>query len=104
MMTGKFEIMKDAAGRFRWRLRGSNGEIILNGQPYESKQGAERGIESVKSNAPKAAIKERILEINLASIKKGNPQVFPSGSSVYPAFYVSEQEGKFSIYPIRKKP
>jgi len=78
LMTGKFEIMKDAAGKFRWRLRASNGEITATGQSYESKQGAKRGIESFKSNAPKAATKERILEINLARIKEGNPQVFES--------------------------
>ena len=103
MMTGKFEITKDRAGRFRWRLKASNGEIILTGQSYESKEGTKRGIESVKSNTPKAPVEDRILEIDLSSVKEGTPRTFPSGSSVYPEFLVSEKEGKFSIYPIRKK-
>ncbi len=52
----KFEIYKDAAGKFRFRLRAPNGEIIATGEAYTSKDSCQKGIESVKTNAPKAQI------------------------------------------------
>jgi uncharacterized protein YegP (UPF0339 family) len=52
----KFEIYKDHAEKFRWRLRASNDEEIASGQGYESKEGCKEGIESVKKNASKAKI------------------------------------------------
>ena len=52
----KFEIYKDAAGKFRFRLRAPNGEIIATGEVYASKDGCQKGIESVKTNAAKAQI------------------------------------------------
>jgi len=52
----KFEIYKDAAGKFRFRLRAPNGEIIATGEAYASKDSCQKGIESVKTNAPKAQI------------------------------------------------
>ncbi len=52
----KFEIYKDAAGKFRFRLKAPNGEIIASGEAYESKDSCKNGIESVKTNAPKAEI------------------------------------------------
>lgn len=52
-----FEIFHDKAGEWRWRLVVSNGNIIADsGEGYRSKQGAKRGIESVKKNAPGAEI------------------------------------------------
>jgi len=52
----KFEIYKDAAEKFRWRLKAPNGEIIASGEAYESKYSCNNGIESVKTNVPKAEI------------------------------------------------
>lgn len=52
----KFELYKDAAGKFRWRLKAPNGEIIGMSEAYESKDGCKNGINSVKTNAPKAEI------------------------------------------------
>jgi uncharacterized protein YegP (UPF0339 family) len=53
-MAGKFELYKDKAGKFRFRLKAGNGEIIATGEAYESKAGATNGIESVKKNAADA--------------------------------------------------
>ena len=53
-MAGKFELYKDNAGEFRWRLKAGNGEIIATSEGYTSKAGASNGIESVKTNAPGA--------------------------------------------------
>jgi uncharacterized protein YegP (UPF0339 family) len=52
----KFEVYKDNAAKFRWRLRASNDEEIASGQGYESKEGCMKGVESVKHNASKAKI------------------------------------------------
>jgi uncharacterized protein len=57
-MAGKFEIYKDKAGEFRFRLKAGNGEVIAVSEGYKSEQGARDGIESVKKNAPEAKIVE----------------------------------------------
>ncbi|GGL44623.1 hypothetical protein GCM10009037_30040 [Halarchaeum grantii] len=54
-----FELYRDAADEWRWRLVATNGNIIADsGEGYRSKQGAERGIASVKRTAPDADIEE----------------------------------------------
>lgn len=59
-MASKFELYKDKAGEFRWRLVASNGQAIASsGEGYKSKDSAKAGIESVKKNAPTAAIIEK---------------------------------------------
>ena len=55
-MAGKFELYKDKSGKFRFRLKAGNGEIIAVGEAYESKAGAKNGVESVKKNASDAAV------------------------------------------------
>lgn len=58
-MAGKFEIYKDKAGEFRFRLKASNGQTILASEGYKAKPGCISGVESVKKNAPNAARYER---------------------------------------------
>jgi uncharacterized protein len=53
-----FEWYKDKVGKFRFRLKAANGEIIAVGESYASKEGCVSGIESVKKNAPIAKIVE----------------------------------------------
>jgi len=56
-MAATFELFKDKAGEYRWRLRHENGNIIADsGEGYTTKQGALNGIQSVKENAPTALI------------------------------------------------
>ena len=57
-MAGKFELYKDKSGRFRFRLKASNGQVIAVGEAYESKAAAQSGIESVQKNAPGAPVVE----------------------------------------------
>lgn len=52
-MAGKFEVYKDKAGKFRYRLKAGNGQIILTGEAYNSKTACLEGIESVKKNSQK---------------------------------------------------
>jgi uncharacterized protein len=45
--TEKFEIYKDAAGQYRWRLRAANGETVAVSEAYRSKQGANNSAHSM---------------------------------------------------------
>ena len=58
-MAGKFEIYKDKAGEFRFRLKARNGEKILASEGYKARKSCLNGIESVKKNAPDDARYER---------------------------------------------
>jgi uncharacterized protein YegP (UPF0339 family) len=53
-----FEWYKDKAGKYRFRLKAANGEIIAVSEGYASKEGCVGGIESVKKNASIAKIVE----------------------------------------------
>jgi uncharacterized protein YegP (UPF0339 family) len=54
----EFEWHKDKKGKYRFRLRAANGNIIATSQGYSSKEACVDGIESVKKNAPTAKIVE----------------------------------------------
>ena len=55
--SATFELFRDSAEAFRWRLRHDNGEIIADGgQGYSSKQKAKQGLRSVKTNATGAEV------------------------------------------------
>lgn len=42
-MAGKFELYKEAAGKYRFRLKAGNGQIIAAGEAYETKANALNG-------------------------------------------------------------
>ncbi len=50
-MAGKFEIYKDKAGEFRFRLKAGNGQNILGSEGYSKKPSCMNGVESVKKNS-----------------------------------------------------
>ena len=54
----KFEVYKDKSGEYRFRLKAGNGQVIAVSEGYKSKTSCMNGIESVKKNAPTAAIVE----------------------------------------------
>jgi len=51
-VAGKFVLKKSSNDKYYFSLKAGNGEIILSSEMYESRSGAENGIESVKENAP----------------------------------------------------
>ena len=53
-----FEWYTDKKGKFRFRLKAANGEIIATSEAYGSKESCANGIESVKKNAPVAKVVE----------------------------------------------
>ena len=57
---GKFHIKKVPTGLV-FHLTAANGETIGTSQVYSSKQACRTGIESVKNNAPVAAIEDQTL-------------------------------------------
>ena len=55
-MAGTFEVYTDKAGKFRFRLKASNGQVIASGEAYESKAAANAGVQSVIKNSVDAKV------------------------------------------------
>lgn len=58
-MAAKFEIYKDKAGEFRFKLVASNGQTIAVSEGYTTKDNTMNGIESVRKNAAEAVIEDK---------------------------------------------
>ena len=58
----KFEVYKDKAGEFRFRLKAKNGEIIATGEGYKAKASCLNGIESIRKNSVDSDIVEKLEE------------------------------------------
>ncbi|MDX1400415.1 MAG: YegP family protein [Kiloniellales bacterium] len=89
-MAGKFEIYKDKAGEFRFRLKAANGQIILASEGYKKKASCVNGIESVRKNSAKDDSFERKetkagnFRFNLRAVNKqviGTSESYKSASS-----------------------
>lgn len=86
-MAGTFEIYKDGAGEYRFRLKAGNGEKILASEGYKDKGGAENGVASVRKNAPDDSKYERKQSSNgkhYFNLKSANHQVIGT-SEMYEA-------------------
>jgi uncharacterized protein YegP (UPF0339 family) len=57
-VAGKFEVYQDRAGKFRFRLKASNGQVVATGEAYETKSAAKKGCESVLNAATGAPVLE----------------------------------------------
>jgi uncharacterized protein YegP (UPF0339 family) len=55
---GAFETKSAADGRHYFVLKATNGQVVAQSQMYKSASGCANGIESVKKNAPEAAVSE----------------------------------------------
>lgn len=99
-MSGKFEIYKDKAGEFRFRLKASNGQNIMASEGYKAKSGCTNGIESVKKNAPEDSRYERKVTKSgkfLFNLKAGNNQVIGTSQS-----YATEASRDNGIESVKK--
>lgn len=54
----RYDRLKSSNGKFYFNLKASNGQIIGTSEMYESESGRDNGIESVKTNAPKAEVED----------------------------------------------
>jgi uncharacterized protein YegP (UPF0339 family) len=58
-MAAEFEVYKDKAGAFRWRLQANNNEIVADSnESYSSKDSCLHGIEVVRKIAGSAPIND----------------------------------------------
>ena len=99
-MAGKFELYKDRAGKHRFRLKASNGEIILASQGYASRAGAQKGIDSVRRNS--SSVKNFQVSVNRAkkhcfNLMASNGRVVGSSQS-----YGNEASCKAGIASVKR--
>lgn len=53
---GRFEVYRDNAGLFRFRLKAANGEVLASGQAYATRKGAHAGVAAFQRAAEGARI------------------------------------------------
>lgn len=99
-MAGKFELYKDKAGEFRFRLKAGNGETILASEGYKRRASAENGIDSVRRNSSIATRFERKETKGggfMFNLKASNGQVIGTSES-----YTSASARDNGIESVRK--
>lgn len=97
-MPGKFELRKSLNGQYHFKLKASNGEPLLSSEMYNSKSGAESGIESVKKNASIDARYERKISVSWQPyfvFKAANDE--PIGTSVMYSSAAARDKGIESV-------
>jgi uncharacterized protein YegP (UPF0339 family) len=52
----KFEIWKDKAGEFRFRLVATNGNVLASSEGYSAKASAQGAIDRIKADAARADV------------------------------------------------
>jgi uncharacterized protein len=57
-MAGKFEVYTDSSGKYRFRLKAGNGEVVATGQAYTTMAGAKEGCAAVQRAASGASVVE----------------------------------------------
>jgi uncharacterized protein YegP (UPF0339 family) len=85
----KYQIYKDKADKFRFRLKAPNGEIIAEGEGYESKEGCLNGIAVVRSSCDaeiedlsveKETIQEIVVPVKMEETDSA-PKIEPEATS-----------------------
>ena len=83
----RFELYEDRGGKWRWRLRHRNGNIIADSaQGYSSRQKARQGLQSVQANSPGAELIQQEKEVEEPEEPADAP--YPPG----------ESQGTFDVY------
>lgn len=75
---GKFIITKRKNGEYQFNLEASNGQVILTSEGYNAKASCNKGIESVKTNAPLDTRYDRKIAKNgqyYFNLKAGNGEI-----------------------------
>ncbi len=94
-----FEIYKDNASEFRFRLKATNGENILASEGYTTKASCKNGIESVKKNAQNDENYELLESSNSKwyfNLKASNGQVIGKSQ-----MYASQGNAKAGINSVK---
>jgi len=86
----RFELYEDRGGKWRWRLRHRNGNIIADSaQGYSSRQKARQGLQSVQANSPGAGLVQQERDVEAPEEPADAP--YPPG----------ESQGTFDVYEDR---
>lgn len=96
---GYFTLKPGSNGQYYFSLHASNGERILQSEGYMSKQGAENGIASVKSNAPIDSRYERKTATNgqfYFVLKSGNGEIIGTSET-----YISQTGRENGIQSVK---
>ena len=56
MAAGTFELKTGTNGQYHFVLKASNGQVIASSQMYKTREGALKGIESVRKHAADAKV------------------------------------------------
>jgi len=59
----RFDKKESKNNKYYFNLKATNGQIIGTSEMYESEAGRDNGIESVKKNAPDAAISDLTIQV-----------------------------------------
>ena len=78
---GKF-VIKTVASGIKFDLKAGNGEVIATSEVYTRKSACENGIESVRKNAPVAAIEDQTIE-GFATEKNPKFEVYKDNKGEY---------------------
>ena len=86
----KFEIYKDKADEFRWRLKAGNGAVLATaGQGYKAKADAKKGVDNLMKAGTDDKMKFEVYEDGKKQfrwrLKAGNGQVIATASEGYKA-------------------
>ena len=98
-MAGKYELYKDTAGQFRFRLKAGNGENIGASEGYTGKQGALNGIESARKNSQidsRYSIKQGGGDKYYFNLRAGNGEIILQSQG-----YASESGAKGGIASVK---
>ncbi len=84
----KFEIYKDKADEYRWRLKAANGEILATpGQGYKAMADAKAGVENVMRSGTDPKLKYEVYGDDKKEyrwrLKAGNGQIIAAASEGY---------------------
>ena len=83
-MKAKYQVYKDIAGKYRFRLRAANSKIVAVSEAYESKAGCMNGVKSVQKNC-RSPVEDQTKELE----KLSNPK--------YELFIDSVSEYRFNL-------
>ena len=78
---GKF-VIKTVASGIKFDLKAGNGEVIATSEVYNSKSACKNGIESVRRNAPVAALEDQTVE-GFATDKHPKFEVYKDNKGEY---------------------
>jgi len=80
-MTGKF-VIRDTKGGIKFGLRAGNNQVVLTSDVYSSIAACRKGIESIRSNAPAAAVEDQTV-LGFATEKNPKFEIYLDKSGGY---------------------